>query len=132
MWLTEAIYPTPVGAAVYTTVLTNTVTKYTMRYVPPAVEAAGLSPSKVKALLGVVGTPALATSGYPPAIVAAAGAAVQQAYQKGVQNVAFTSLAFGIIGIIACALCKDVDSKMDNRIEVYLENTDFADRNKYH
>ena len=42
------------------------------------------------------------------------------------------SLAFGIVGIIACALCKDVDSKMNNKIEVYLENTDLADRNKYH
>ena len=42
------------------------------------------------------------------------------------------SLAFGIVGLVACALCKDVDAKMNNKIEVYLENTNLADRNKYH
>jgi hypothetical protein len=46
--------------------------------------------------------------------------------------VAFTSLAFGIVGIIACLCCKDVEKKMNNKIEVYLENDEFADRNKYH
>jgi hypothetical protein len=30
--------------------------------------------------------------------------------------VAMVSLAFGIVGIIACALCKDVDSKMTNKV----------------
>ena len=57
---------------------------------------------------------------------------MQHAYEKGIQNVAYASLAFGIIGIIACACCKDVDHKMNNKIEVYLENTDMASRNKYH
>ncbi|KAI9878049.1 MAG: peroxiredoxin prx5 [Pleopsidium flavum] len=120
-----------IAAAVYTTVLSNTVKKYTVRLVPPAVVAAGLSPSDVTKLLGVVGTPALAKS-YPATIVAAAGKAVQGAYVEGIRMVAFTSLAFGIIGIIACACCKDVDSKMTNKIEVYLENTELANRNKYH
>ena len=30
--------------------------------------------------------------------------------------VAYTSLAFGVVGIIACACCKDVDSKMTNKV----------------
>lgn len=42
------------------------------------------------------------------------------------------SMAFGIIGLIACACCKDVDHKMNNQIEVYLENDRLADRNKFH
>jgi hypothetical protein len=66
--------------------------------------------------------------------------------------VALVSMAFGIIGIIACACCKDVDKKMNSKvcitpsrqlilpqktnvkiqIEVYLENTEMASRNKYH
>ena len=63
--------------------------------------------------------------------------------------VAMTSLAFGIVGLIACACCKDVDKKMNEKvlsippsylvtqltvkqIEVYLENTQYADRNKTH
>lgn len=63
---------------------------------------------------------------------------------------AYTSLAFGIVGFLACLCCRDVDDKMNNKvsriilstvlqmltmiqkIEVYLENTELADRNKYH
>jgi hypothetical protein len=30
--------------------------------------------------------------------------------------VALVSMAFGIIGIIACACCKDVESKMNNTV----------------
>lgn len=63
---------------------------------------------------------------------------------------AYTSLAFGIVGFLACLCCRDVDDKMNNKvsrlhlfivlhmltmfekIEVYLENTELADRNKFH
>lgn len=120
-----------IAASVYTTILTNTVNKWTLRYVPAAVEAAGLSASAVPNLLAALNTPKLATN-YSSAVVAAAGGAIQRAYEKGIQNVAYASLAFGIIGIIACACCKDVDHKMNNKIEVYLENTEMANRNQYH
>jgi hypothetical protein len=30
--------------------------------------------------------------------------------------VCMTSLAFGIVGLICCALCKDVDRKMNNKV----------------
>ena len=120
-----------IAAAVYTTILTNTVTKWTLRYAPAAVEAAGLAASKVPGLLKDASSPTFAKD-YPPAVVAAYGGAVQHAYEKGVQMVAYASLAFGIVGIIASACCKDVDSKMNNKIEVYLENDIHADRNEYH
>jgi len=120
-----------IAAAVYTTILTNTVTKWTLRYVPAAVEAAGLAASKVPGLLKDSTSPTFAKD-YPAAVVAAYGGAVQRAYEKGIQNVAYASLAFGIVGIIACACCKDVNEKMNNKIEVYLENTENAKRNKYH
>jgi hypothetical protein len=64
-----------IAAAVYTTILTNTVTKYTARYVPAAVEAAGLPAAKVPALLKDVASPTFAND-YPAKIVAAAGGAV--------------------------------------------------------
>jgi hypothetical protein len=120
-----------IAAAVYTTILSNTVTKWTLRYVPAAVEAAGLAASKVPGLLKDSTSPTFAKD-YPAAVVAAYGGAVQRAYEKGIQNVAYASLAFGIVGIIACACCKDVNEKMNNKIEVYLENTENANRNKYH
>ena len=48
------------------------------------------------------------------------------------RGIAYTSLGFGIVGIIACLCCKDIDAKMANKIEVYLENTELAWRNKHH
>lgn len=120
-----------IAASVYTTILTNTVSKWTARYVPAAVEAAGLAASKVPALLKDAASPTFAKD-YSPAVVAAYGGAVQHAYEKGVQMVAYASLAFGIVGIIASACCKDVDEKMNNKIEVYLENDIQADKNIYH
>lgn len=34
--------------------------------------------------------------------------------------VAYTSLAFGIVALIASACCKDVESRMTNNIEVFI------------
>jgi hypothetical protein len=87
--------------------------------VPAAAINAGLSSSNVTSLLGVVGTPALATD-YSPEVVAAVGSAVQGAYVHGVQVVALASLGFGAVGLIACLCCKDVDAKMNNNIEAFI------------
>lgn len=51
---------------------------------PLAADGAGLPASEITALLGLVGTPQLATT-YSPAVVAAPGGAVQRAYEKGIQ-----------------------------------------------
>ncbi|KAF2715467.1 MFS general substrate transporter [Pleomassaria siparia CBS 279.74] len=120
-----------IAAAVYTTILTNETTKSIARLVPAAAVAAGLPSQRVPDLMKLVGTPALA-SNFSPQVVAAVGAAVAQATCHGLRLVAFASLAFGCVGIIACLCCKDVDAKMNNKIEVYLENTEYAERNKYH
>jgi len=34
--------------------------------------------------------------------------------------VAYTSLAFGVVGIIASACCKDVDAKMNNKVWAHI------------
>ncbi|OAL40089.1 hypothetical protein AYO20_00507 [Fonsecaea nubica] len=120
-----------IGAAVYTTILTNETNKSMARLVPAAAVAAGLPRSKIPDLLSAIGTPALSKE-FSQAVVAAVGPAVDQAHVHGIRMVAFASLAFGIVGIIACMCCKDVDKKMNNKIEVYLENTEYASRNKYH
>jgi hypothetical protein len=120
-----------VGQAVYTAIYTNTYTKYIGKLVPAAATGAGVSAGDVPALLKVVGTAALAKD-YSPAVVLAVSDAVKEAVRHGLQLIAFASLAFGIVGIIAAAFCVDVDSKMDNKIEVFLENDKYADRNKHH
>ena len=43
--------------------------------------------------------------------------------------VAFLSIPFGVVGIAACLCCKDDTLRMNDKIEVYLENTN---RNEFH
>ncbi|BCS23521.1 peroxiredoxin prx5 [Aspergillus puulaauensis] len=121
-----------VATSIYQTVYSKSTTKYMMKYIPAAVTAAGLDESKVEELMGVVSGGAAALKDYSPAVAAAAEAALANAYCKAIFVVAMVSMAFGILGLGACLCCKDVDSKMTNKIEVYLENTDLSDRNKYH
>jgi hypothetical protein len=44
--------------------------------------------------------------------------------------VALSSIGFGIVGIIACCFCKDIDAKINNYTEVFLENNVNASLNK--
>lgn len=119
-----------IATAVYTTILTNTISEKTAQYVLVAVQ--GLMPaSDIPSLMSAIGTPDLATT-FGSDVVAAVTQAMLRATTKGLQVTALSSLAFGATGIIACALCKDIDPKMTNKIEVYMENTEYADRNKFH
>ncbi|ETN41763.1 uncharacterized protein HMPREF1541_03700 [Cyphellophora europaea CBS 101466] len=120
-----------IATAVYTTVLNNKVAEETANLVPPAALGAGLEETDLAGLFEVLGTPAFATE-YGSEVVLAVTEAMNEVYCRGIFLVAMVSLAFGIVGLVACALCKDVDAKMNNKIEVYLENTNLADRNKYH
>jgi hypothetical protein len=49
-----------------------------------------------------------------------------------VRGGAYASVAFGVVCLVACLFCQDVDAKMTNKIEVYLENSEHAGENKYH
>lgn len=133
----------------YQTIFNNEVTKWTPKLVVPAALKAGLDQSRVTELLSVVSTSQLATS-FPANVAAAASEALKEAYCKGIFIVSMSSLGFGVVAIVACLLCKDVDSKMTNtvsapnelsstmrmltsmQIDVYLENDEFAHRNKVH
>lgn len=110
----EANSPT-VATTVYQTIFNNEVTKWTPKLVVPAALKAGLDQSQTIELLSALGTSKLATS-FSPAVVAAASEALKQAYCKGIFIVAMSSMGFGIVAIIACLLCKDVESKMTNTV----------------
>lgn len=120
-----------VATSVYTTVFNNELSSATVKKVSAAVLNAGLPQSELPQLLSQVSSTTLATS-YSPSVVAAASAALNSAYCRAIFVVAMVSMAFGIVGLIACACCKDVDHRMNNQIEVYLENDRLADRNKNH
>jgi hypothetical protein len=46
--------------------------------------------------------------------------------------VAFSSLGFGGLAIIASFFLEDIGPKMNNKIEVFLENDVQAEKNVYH
>jgi hypothetical protein len=106
-----------------------------LRLVPPAAISAGLPSSSVSDLLAALplGPTALEkVPGITNEIIAAAGAAFQQSYVVGLRTTALSSLSFGVIAIIACLFCNEIAHKMDDRIEVFLENDENAEKNKYH
>lgn len=80
-----------------------------------------------------LGADALAeVPGINPEIIAAAGAAFTHSYVIGLRTTALSSLSFGVCAIIACLFCNDIGHKMDEKIEVFLENDVGADKNKFH
>ncbi|KXJ93101.1 fungal trichothecene efflux pump [Microdochium bolleyi] len=124
-----------VAVAVYQTILGNVQMKAAAELIPAAATGAGLPASSVASFMLALplGAGALANvPGVTPEIIAAGGAALQQSYVAGLRTTALSSLSFGILGIIACMCCEDIDHKMNNKIEVYLENDVHADRNEFH
>lgn len=41
-------------------------------------------------------------------------------------------MAFGVVGIALAFYCEDITPKMNNKIEVFLENDALAEKNKHH
>lgn len=124
-----------ISSTVYVTILNNVVSSQVVKKVVPAVEAAGGSPNTAQALLAALplGTDAvLAVKGATAAIIEAASKAYTDSYVVGIRTVCLSSLAFGGVGIIASLFLEDLQPKMTNTIEVYLENDIHADRNKLH
>jgi len=115
--------------------VSNVQATWAAKLIPAAATGAGLPTSSLPALVKALplGSAALAkVPGITMDIMLAAGAAVQQSYIHALKVTALSSLSFGVIAIIACALCNDIGPKMTSKIEVFLENDEFADRNVYH
>ncbi|KAE9985921.1 hypothetical protein EG328_006761 [Venturia inaequalis] len=88
-------------------------------------------PALFKAL--PLGSTALAqVPGSRTSIMVAAGTAVQQSCMHVLRAVALSSLSLGILAMIACICCNDMSEKMNGRIEVFVENDEFADKNVCH
>ena len=51
---------------------------------------------------------------------------------SAIRAVALSSIAFGVIAIIACFFLEDIGPKMTPKIEIFLENDVQADKNKFH
>ncbi|KAF4633722.1 hypothetical protein G7Y89_g4392 [Cudoniella acicularis] len=118
--------------AIYITILTNTQASKAAVTIPAAAIAAGLPASSGQQFLAAfsLGAEALAAvPGVTPEILTAASDAFKWSYAHGLQMVTYASLAFGGVAIICCILCENIDDKMNNNIEIYLENDVNADKN---
>ncbi|KAF4983581.1 hypothetical protein FZEAL_1031 [Fusarium zealandicum] len=121
-----------IAISVYTTILTNVQSTQMGKLVHSAAISAGLPSSSVEQLLAALplGSAALQeVPGITSEIIAAAGKAFQQSYVAGIRTTCLSSLSFGVIGIIACLCCQDIGHKMNDKIEIFLENEVHADKN---
>jgi hypothetical protein len=124
-----------IASTVYPTILSVVVRKDSSTLVIEAAEAAGASLPVAKALLAALplGADAIASvKGSTSSIVAAAADAYTKSYVKGTQTVAYASIGFGCVAVIACMFLEDIEPKMTPKIEVFLENDVNAEKNKFH
>lgn len=121
--------------AIYVSILTNTQSSRAVATVPAAAIAAGASQSTAAQILPAfaLGTAALeAIPGINTQILEAASTTYAWSYAHGLKITALSSLSFGGLGLICCLLCENIDKKMNDNIEVFLENDVNADLNKFH
>ncbi|KAH7121050.1 fungal trichothecene efflux pump [Dendryphion nanum] len=121
--------------AIYTTILANTQGPRAASTLPAAAIAAGMSPENAQKLLAAfpLGAAAIAeVPGTTAEALTAATLAFQWSYAHGLKIVALSSLSFGIVGLICCFLCEDLTPKMTDKIEVFLENDVYAEKNEFH
>ncbi|KAK5331688.1 hypothetical protein LTR93_000693 [Exophiala xenobiotica] len=124
-----------IATTVYVTVISRTLARESLKKVVAAVIAAGGSRETGLAVLAALpaGSKAvMSVPGITSAIAAAAGAAFTSSLVIAIRTVALVSIAFGGVGIVACLWCEDISSKMDEHIEVFLENDVQAAKNHYH
>lgn len=121
--------------SVYTTILTNTQETRWKSIGTAAAVKAGLPQSSVASFLSAfpLGETALAkVSGVTPEVLEAAGLAFKWSYAHALKVVALTSVGFGVLGILGCLYCENIDAKMNNKTEVFLENDVNAEKNEFH
>ena len=141
-----------VAICVYTTVLVKVQSSHALDLVPKAVIGAGGTAKMATEVLAALplGSSALEkVPGITTKIAGAAGLAFQESYRLGLRYVryftaletvadflrsaiALTTVGFGIVLIIAVLCCNDIGHKMNNKIEVFLENDVYAAKNEFH
>ena len=121
--------------AIYTTILTNTQTTRVAATLPAAAVAAGMTAENAQALLAAFPLGATAIAAVPgtnPEALGAAALAFQWSYAHALKVVALSSLSFGLVGLLCIFYCNDITPKMTNKVEVFLENDIYAEKNEFH
>jgi hypothetical protein len=110
--------------AIYTSILVNAQSTRAAATVPQAAIRAGLSASSAEQLLAAFPLGAAALQKIPginEKILGAAATAYQWSYAHGLKITALSSLSFGVLGLVLCFFLEDIDKKMNNKTEVFLE-----------
>ncbi|KAK5169763.1 uncharacterized protein LTR77_005741 [Saxophila tyrrhenica] len=121
--------------AIYVSILANTQASRAAITVPEAAIRAGANSETASALLAALplGSAAIAkVPGITDEIVAAASTAFQWSYAHGLKITALSSLSFGGVGLILCLMTENIDKKMTQETNVFLENDIHASKNEYH
>jgi len=94
-----------------------------------------MSPANAQSLLAALPLGAAAVAQVPGTNADALGAAslaFQWSYAHGLKIVALSSLSFGVFGLLCIFYCEDITPKMTNKVEIYLENDIYAEKNEHH
>lgn len=118
----------------FPTILANVVSDNSYRVIDAAM-AAGASQQVAEQILAAIPLGAQALASIPgataPMILAASGGFVQS-YVVALRTTALVSIAFGTVAMICIPFLEDITPKMNPKIEVYLENDVYAEKNKFH
>jgi hypothetical protein len=94
-----------------------------------------MSLENAQALLAAFPLGAAAIAEVPGTTAEALGAAslaYQWSYAHALKIVALSSLSFGIVGLLCIFYCEDLTPKMTDKVEVFLENDVYAEKNEFH
>jgi hypothetical protein len=108
-----------IGYAVYFNAFQNKLADILPNLVAEAVVAAGATQDEVPEIVYAAATANMTALGaFPPAIQAAAGGGVLEAYTQGFRLVYLVSIAFGVVAVITAAFLGNIRKYMTNRVAV--------------
>lgn len=114
-------------------ILINTQTKRAKLLVASAVMALGASEELALVVLAALPLGQVeAVPGITGDMLSAASEAWRWSYAHGLKITALSSLAFGGLGLVMCLLLENIDGKMNDQTNVFLENDVNADKNEFH
>ena len=117
-----------VAVSLYSSVLSNELTKYLPRYVTPAATGAGLPPKSLPALFEAISTGVFtAVPGIDSKILVAVGGAVKHAYATSFRTVFLCTLPFGFLILIAALMSPNVEDYLTDDVARKLHGTGVAE-----
>ena len=110
-----------VASAIYSVVLTLRVGQTIPRLVPQAIISAGLPVASVPAYFEAIAAGGTASAladvkGLTPAVEAAGALAYRHAYLRAYQTIFYTSIAFGVVGIVATCFVPNIGDQLTGNV----------------